>query len=50
MAIVLDYFFNKHLNILNIPEEIEQTLQHGDKISYLIEEKGAEKESIGIVI
>lgn len=50
MTIVLDYFFNKHLRVLDIPEEIAKGLKHGDKISYLLEEKGTEKESIGIVL
>jgi hypothetical protein len=50
MTIVLDYFFNKNLKILNIPDEISKDLKHGDKISYFLEEKGAEKESIGTVL
>ena len=48
--VVLDYFMNKHFTILNIPDESYQTFTHGDKISYLVEEKGTEKESIGMVI
>ena len=48
--VVLDYFMNKHFTILNIPDESYQTFMHGDKISYLVEEKGTEKESIGMVI
>ena len=44
MTIVLDYFFNKNLKILN------KDLKHGDKISYFLEEKGVEKESIGTVL
>ena len=50
MTIVLDYFFNKNLKILNIPDEISKDLKHGDKISYFLEEKGVEKESIGTVL
>ena len=48
--VVLDYFMNKHFTILNIPDESYQTFTHGDKISYLVEEKGTEKESIRMVI
>ncbi len=50
MTVVLDYFFNKNLKILNIPEEIAKDLKHGERISYLVEEKGTEKESIGTVL
>ena len=50
MITVLDYFFNKNLEILNVPEEIAQNLKHGDKVSYLVEEKGTEKESVGVVV
>lgn len=50
MTVVLDYFFNKNLEILNVPEEIAQNLKHGEKISYLVEEKGTEKESVGMVV
>ena len=49
MVIVLDYFFNKHLQVL-VPENVSCEFQHGDKISYLFEEKGQMKESIGIVL
>ena len=49
MVIVLDYFFNKHLQGL-VPENVSCEFQHGDKISYLFEEKGQMKESIGIVL
>lgn len=48
--VVLDYFINKNLTILEVPQEIAEMLTHGDRISYLVEEKGIEKESIGIVI
>lgn len=50
MTVVLDYFFNKHLRVLDIPEEIAKGLKRGDRISYLVEGKGTEKESIGTVL
>ena len=36
---VLDYFMNKNLKVVDIPDDIE--LNHWDKISYLVEEKWA---------
>ena len=45
---VLDYFMNKNLKVVDIPDDIE--LNHWDKISYLVEEKWANKESIWIVV
>lgn len=41
---------NKNLSVLDVPEEIASQLKHGDRISYLVEEKGTEKEYIGVVI
>lgn len=49
MVVVLDYFFNKHFKV-QFPEDFSGELQHGDKISYLLEEKGQMKESIGTVL
>ena len=49
MVVVLDYFFNKHFTV-QLPEDFSGELQHGDKISYLLEEKGQMKESIGTVL
>lgn len=50
MITVLDYFMNKNLSVLDVPEKIASQLKHGDRISYLVEEKGTEKEYIGVVI
>lgn len=47
---VLDYFMNKNFKITDCPEEIRAWLKQGDKIIYRCQEKGAEKESIGIVV
>lgn len=47
---VLDYFMNKHLKILQCPEDIFKQLNHGEKIVYRFEEKGAWKDSIGQVV
>ena len=45
---VLDYFMNKNLKITDIPDDIG--ISHWDKIAYMVEEKWAQKESIGIAI
>lgn len=47
---VLDYFMNKHLKILQCPEDTFKHLNHGEKIVYRFEEKGAWKDSIGQVV
>lgn len=48
--IVLDYFLNKHFALHDVPEDIAKTIQQGDKIIYLLDEKGIEKESIGTAL
>jgi len=48
--IVLDYFLNKNFKVNDIPDDVFPELAHWDKISYMLDEKWTDKESIWIVL